>query len=123
PAIGVARRVEDAYPFVGIKLISDIPAGADLNAYAMDNDGSNGSASTYDGFSRLEKWQTMTTPRPAAGIGDIAFVYGVKNLHLLSEDSIRLTFVIGMAENEQLLKQTIDQTRDQWFNANAVEAG
>ncbi len=119
-AISVTRRMEDLYPFVGIKLISDIPNGAQLNFYALDNNGANGSASTYDGLTRFEKWQTMTTARPLAGIGDVSMIYGLKNLPLLSQDSVRLTFVIGLAENEELLKQTIDQTKNEWILNSAV---
>ncbi len=119
-AISITRRMEDLYPFVGIKLISDVPNGAQLNFYALDNNGANGSASTYDGLTRFEKWQTMTTPRPIAGIGDVSMIYGLKNLPLLSQDSVRLTFVIGLAENEELLKQTIDQTKDEWLLRSAV---
>jgi hypothetical protein len=120
--IGVTRRMEEAYPFVGITLISDIPKGADLNFYALDNNGSNGSIAKYDGFSRFEKWQTMTTSRPVAGIGDVSMIYGLKNLPLLSQDSIRLTFVISMAESEQLLKQTMDETRTEWFASSGVRS-
>lgn len=120
--IGITRRMEETYPFVGIKLISDIPKGAALNVYALDNNGSNGSIAKYDGFTRSEKWQTMTTSRPASGIGDVSMIYGLKNLPLLSQDSIRLTFVIAMAENEQLLKQTIDQTRTEWQAASGVRS-
>ncbi|MDP4237490.1 MAG: S8 family peptidase, partial [Bacteroidota bacterium] len=113
-AIGITRRMEDAYPFVGIKLLSDIPAGSSINFYALDNDGSNGSVNKYDGLDRSEKWRTMTTPRPVAGIGDVSMIYGLKNLPLRSQDSIRLTFVIALAENEQILKQTIDATEHEW---------
>ena len=121
-AISVTRRMENLYPFVGIKLISDIPAGAALNFYAIDNDGSNGSVNKHLSFTRSAKWKTMTTPRPVAGIGDVSMVYGLKNLPLLSQDSLRLTFVIAMAENEELLKQTIDQTRTEWFATSGVRS-
>ena len=62
----------------------------------------------------------MTTPRPAAGIGDVSMIYGLKDLPLLSRDSVRMTFVIALAETEQLLKQTIDQTTNEWFARSAV---
>jgi len=122
PAISITKRMEDLYPYVGIKLISDIPAGASLNFYAVDNDGSNGSAQTYGGLTQYDKFQTLTTQRPVAGIGDVSMVYGLKNLPLLSQDSVRLTFIIGLAENEQLLKQTIDNTQTEWSKTNAVNA-
>ena len=120
PEIALTRRMENSYPFIGIKLISDVPSGASRNFYALDNDGSNGSVGKFDGFTRNEKWLTMTTPRDTAGVGDVSMIYGLKNLPLLSHDSIRLTFVIAMAESEQLLKQTIDETRTEWLNESRV---
>ena len=114
--------MEDLYPYVGIKLISDIPSGASLNFYAIDNDGSNGSVQTYGGLAQFDKWLTLTTSRPLAGIGDVSMVYGLKNLHLLSQDSVRLTFVIAMAESEILLKKTIDQTQNEWSLPTAVRS-
>jgi serine protease len=119
-AIAITRRLEDLYPYIGIKLISDIPEGAALNFYALDNDGSNGSAKTYGGFIQSDKWLTMTTSRSTAGIGDVSMIYGLKDLSLLSNDSLRLTFIIAMAENENLLKTTIDQTQREWLKQSVV---
>ena len=119
-AISVTRRMEQLYPFVGIKLISEIPEGAALNFYALNNDGSDGSARTYGGFSKSDKWLTLSTSRPLAGIGDVSMIYGLKDLPLLSQDSVRLTFVIALASSEQLLKQTIDQTQAAWFGSSGV---
>ena len=118
--ISVTKRLEDSYPYLGIKLISDIPNGAALNFYALDNDGSNGSAKTYGGFAQSDKWLTMTTSRPSAGIGDVSIVQAVKNLPLRSRDSVRLTYILAIAESEELLKQTIDQTTIQWFGESSV---
>ncbi len=120
--ISITKRLEDLYPYVGIKLISDIPSGAALNFYALDNDGSNGSVPTYGGLAQFDKWLTLTTPRASAGIGDVSMIYGLKNLPLQSQDSVRLTFIIAMAESEQLLKKTIDQTQNEWSLPNAVHA-
>jgi serine protease len=119
-ALSIVRRMEDNYPYIGVKIISDLPKGSQLNIYELDNNGANGSVSTYDGLTRVEKWTSMTTQRPLAGIGDVSMVCGLKNLPLHSQDSVRITFVIGLAENEALLKQTIDQTRNEWFNTSAV---
>ena len=47
-------------------------------------------------------------------------IYGLKNINLAALDSVHLTYILAMAENEQLLKQTIDQTQRQWFNTSAV---
>jgi len=118
--IGVTRRLEDGYPYIGMKIISSVPNGAAINIYAFDNNGANGSAHSYGGFSQSDKWLTMTTPRANAGIGDVSMIYGLKNIPLLSADSIRMTFVLAMAENETLLKQTIDQTQTAWFGIASV---
>jgi hypothetical protein len=47
-------------------------------------------------------------------------IYGLKNINLAALDSVHLTYILAMAENEQLLKQTIDQTQRQWFNTSTV---
>jgi hypothetical protein len=120
PAIAITRRMEDKYPFVGIKLISTIPVGAARNFYALDNDGSNGSARTYGGLSMGDKWMTMNTPRAQSSIGDVSMIYGLRNLDMTKNDSVQMTYVIAMAENEGLIKQTIDQTTNEWFGVNAV---
>ncbi len=126
-AIGVTRRLEPNFPYVGIKLISDLPyigkpdeETTAINFYALDNDGSNGSASTYSGFDNDEKWLTMITPRPVAGPRDVSMIYGVKDLPLATKDSANLTFVIAFGTDDASLKSAIDKAEQLWKGATAV---
>ncbi|MEP7233899.1 MAG: S8 family peptidase [Ignavibacteriota bacterium] len=120
PAISLMRRAQAGYPYLGIKLISDIPPGAAINIYELNNDATDGSIGKYDGYSRREKWLTMTTPRASAGTRDVSMIYGLRNLPLASQDSVRATFVIAMAESEAVLKATIDATEQEWRGAASV---
>jgi hypothetical protein len=126
--IAYARRLDPNFPLVGIKLISELPVYgtptdpevSTLNFYALDNDGSNGSASTYSGFDQNEKWETMITPRAMAGPRDISMIYGVKDLPLASKDSVNLTFVLAFAVDDAGLKAAIDKAEELWKGTAAV---
>jgi hypothetical protein len=117
---GITRRLEDNYPFVGVRLISAIPKGATLQCYALDNDGSNGSVSTYQGFGTWEKWQTMTIFRHDAGPGDVSMIYGLKNVPMASSDSIELTYIIALGTDEAQTIAAIDKARDEYYGITKV---
>ncbi len=119
--IGWVRRLDPSYPYVGMALLSDLPSGAEINMYAEDNNGSNGSVNSYDGLTRFEKWTMMTTPRLTAGPGDVALVYGLKHVPLLSSDSIVFTVALALATDEGALRQTINDARKAWLTTVQVE--
>lgn len=126
-AIAVTRRLDLNFPYVGIKLISDLPyigkpdeETTTINFYALDNDGSNGSASTYSGYDKDEKWLTMITPRPVAGPRDVSMIYGVKDLPLAAKGSANLTFVIAFGTDDASLKSAIDKAEQLWKGTTAV---
>jgi hypothetical protein len=116
----VTYRLEKGYPYVGVKVISELPAGAAMQYHALMNDGSQGDISTYGGFTKDEKWLAMTEFFGAAGPGDISHSIGLKNLPMLSKDSVEMTLVIALAEDQSLLAQTITETANQWFAKQAV---
>jgi serine protease len=117
---GITDRIEPGYPVVGIKLISDIPSGAELQYYALDNDGSNGSVSTYGGYEDVEKWISMTEERLQAGPGDVSTIYGLRNVRLETLDSVELTFIIALATDVASLRQTIAETEREWKVTTSV---
>jgi len=116
----ITNRLEKGYPFVGVKVISELPLGAALQYHALMNDGSQGDISTYGGFSKDEKWLAMTEFFGAAGPGDISHSIGLKNLPMRSQDSVEMTLVIALAEDQSLLDRTIAETENQWFAKQAV---
>ncbi len=119
----VTYRVEPNYPFVGMKVISALPAGASLNYHALRNDGTQGDISTYGGgFDKSGKWKAMTEFFSPAGPGDISMAMGLKNLPLASQDSVVMTVVFALAQSTDLLQNTIDTTAALWNGAPATVA-
>lgn len=116
----ITKRLEDNYPVVAVRLISALPEGAQRQYYAIDNDGTNGSVSTYSGFDRSEKWYTMIIPRLAAGPGDVSTVLGLKNVPMKTLDSLRMTYVIALGETEADALASVDKTRDLFYGTVSV---
>lgn len=116
----ITDRLEAGYPVVGVKVISDIPTGAELQYYALNNDGSDGSVSTYGGYDDYEKWASMTVPRSQAGPGDVSTIYGLKNIPFAQLDSVRLTYAISLATDVATLRQTMAETEQEWKTTGAV---
>lgn len=116
----ITRRLEDNYPVVAVRLISALPSGAARHYYGLDNDGSNGSVSTYSGFDRAEKWYSMIIPRLSAGPGDVSTVIGLKNVPMKTLDSLRMTYVIALGETEADALASVDKARDEFFGTVSV---
>ncbi len=119
-SIFITKRLDPQYPMVGIKLISAIPSQASQNFYALENDGSNGSYQTYNGYPKYAKWITMTTPRPNAGPSDVSMILGLKNVPLASIDSIEVTYIIALGGDENAVKSSIDKTEQLWNGTSGV---
>lgn len=116
----ITQRLEDKYPVVAVRLISAIPTRAERHFYALDNDGSNGSVSTYSGFDRSEKWYSMIIPRLSAGPGDVSTIIGLKNVPMKTLDSLRMTYVIALGETEADAIASVDKARDEFYGAVSV---
>ena len=119
-ATAITNRIEPGYPYIGMKIISPLPADAAVQYHAIRNDGTEGDINTYDGFSKSEKWVTLSEFQGNAGPSDISHSYGLKFLPLHSQDSIEIVMVIALAENTTLLTQTIDATTQAWNGVAAV---
>ncbi len=117
----IMKRNDEGYPFVGIRLISALPKSSSLQYYAIENNGSNGSVSTYGGYDLSEKWITLTQDRHTAGPGDVSEVYGLRNVPMLSSDSVQLTYVMALGINEASLLQSIESAKQEWFNTTGVK--
>jgi hypothetical protein len=116
----ITKRLEDNYPVVAVRLISALPEGANRQYYAIDNDGTNGSVSTYSGFDRAEKWYTMIILRVSAGPGDVSTVIGLKNVPMKTLDSLRMTYVIALGETEADALASVDKARDEFYGTVSV---
>ena len=107
-------------PFVAVRLISDVPANAERNFHAIQNNGAEGIVGTYDGFTFEEKWLAMTIGRDSAGVADVSQVFGLKDVPLLSSDSVNLTYAIGLGVDPASAKAAIDDAERQWKQASSV---
>jgi hypothetical protein len=116
----ISYRLESGYPYVGVKLLSQLPPGAALNYRAIWNDGAEGGIAPYNGLSKSNKWTMMTQPSNYSGPGDISHTFGLKNMPLRSQDSVEMTVVIAIAESPDLLHQTIDETAKIWAQTSGV---
>lgn len=64
----------------------------------------------------------MTSPRYHSGPGDVSIVYGLKNVPMLTQDSIVFTIAITLATGAEALASTINDTRSAWLGKASVNA-
>ncbi len=110
-ATAISYRLDQGYPYLGMKLISPLPPGASFNYHAVLNDGSQGDINTYGPFLKPAKWLSMNEFYDSVGPGDIAHTFGLKNMPIHSQGLVEMTFVIALAENPALLTQTIAEAQ------------
>ena len=121
-ATAITYRLDTGYPYIGMKIISPLPDGATIQYHAIRNDGLGGDINTYDGFTKDEKWLSMSEFYGAEGPSDVSHTYGLKNLPMYSQDSVAIVMVIALAENTDLLTQTIDATARAWNGTAGISA-
>jgi serine protease len=102
--------------YVGVKVLGSAP----FNCYAFDNDGSNGSYSIYDGFTKAEKYTSMSTSRASAGQGDVSVMVGSGPYTIAAGDSIRVGFAIIAADSLPMM-QDAALAADDKFNHLSVQ--
>lgn len=87
-------------PMAGAVLLSD----ARVNFYAIDNDGTGPELGVYDGFTRQEKWTTLSSgiARKQSRVTDVSMVLAAGPLQLAPGDTARVAFalVAGMTLEE-----------------------
>jgi serine protease len=116
----ITYRIEPGYPYIGMRVISPLPAGAAIQYHALANDGSVGDINTYDGITKDEKWLALSEFYGAAGPTDVSHSFGLNNLPLASNDSIVFVIVMALGENVDALNQTIDATARAWNGVAGV---
>ncbi|HEX5002678.1 MAG TPA: S8 family serine peptidase [Bacteroidia bacterium] len=94
------------------------------NCYAVDNDGSSGSISIYDGFSTAEKYMTMSTPRLASGQAangnDISMMVASGPHSIAPGDSITVAFALIGGETLSSIQASADAAQDKYNTLNSV---
>ena len=97
--------------------------GKNANSYCIDNDGSDGSISIYDGFYGFEKFQAMTLPRDSAGYGaggDVSNMLSSGPYSIPVGDSIVVSFAILAGDHLADLQQTAQEAYDLYYNTAAI---
>ena len=105
--------------YAGIHVISE----GNVQNYAFDNGGANGSISQADGFSSAEQHTSISSGilRDSAGLGDVSNTIGLGDLVIGVDDSIKVAFSLVLGENYNTLKQAAlesDTAYDELYNLN-----
>ena len=98
--------------------------GKNANIYNIDNNGSNGSVSIYDGFYGFEKFQAMTQPRDSAGYGaggDVSNMISSGPYTIAKNDSIMVTFAVVVGDHLFDLTQTAQEAYDTYYNTASID--
>ncbi len=98
--------------YVGIALISSDNYGF----YAIQNDGTGGSFSIYDGFTDSEKWLSISNGigNSTAGPSDISHVVSSGPYSIPANDTIRVAFAVLSADNKAALDVAVSAARDKF---------
>jgi serine protease len=81
--------------YAGVKVLGSAP----FNCYAVDNNGAGGSINIYDGFTKAEKYTSMSTSRASAGQGDVSLMVSSGPYTIAAGDSIRVGFALLAGDN------------------------
>lgn len=85
--------------YVGVKVLGF----SSFNCYAVDNDGSNGSLGIYNGFTKQEKYDAMSTPRALAGTSgagnDVSLMVASGPYSINAGDSVKVGFALLAGDN------------------------
>jgi hypothetical protein len=81
--------------------------------WAINNSGGDGGFSIYDGFSKAEKWQAISSGlgKLQAGAGDISHVVSGGPFSINPGEFIDIGFVVAAAENLDSLRSAIQNAR------------
>ena len=114
--LGWAHDTQAGGVFCGIKALT--PGG--VNYYAFNNDGSNGSVGIYDGFTKQEKYQTMSSlSRLASDTTDISMMVSSGPFSILMGDSVHIAFALLAADSLIQLQAAADSAQDQFDSLGA----
>ncbi|MBP7496667.1 MAG: S8 family serine peptidase [Bacteroidales bacterium] len=81
--------------FAGIKLLTK----QNYNFYALSNGGNNGSVKIYDGFTKAEKYNTLTTTREYNDKTDVSQSLSYKDLLINPYETITIAFSLFAGDN------------------------
>ncbi|MBK5284556.1 MAG: S8 family serine peptidase [Bacteroidia bacterium] len=118
--LGWAHDTQPGGVFCGLKVLT--PGG--VNYYAFNNDGSNGSVNVYDGFTKLEKYQTMSAwSRMNTDTTDISMMLSNGPFTLNTGDSVHVAFALLASDSLSQLQLAADsaQAKFDYINTFVIE--
>jgi hypothetical protein len=101
---GVCLSTDSLNTIIGVKLLSD----RNKNYYALNNDGTTlDDIGVYNGYTDIEKYYTLASGfvHDTTKIGDVSMIIGSGPHKLNANDTIRDTYVIFTAYDEEDLKK------------------
>ncbi len=111
----------DGGNYTGIQLMSKGPS----SCYNFNNDGSQASINTYDGFLSFEKWDAMHTSRHIAGdttVGtDISSMLTSNSHSIASNDTLKVTFAILAGRNKNEIIESAKAANYWFYNTASID--
>lgn len=106
----VFKANDSTLPYAAAALLTD----QQLNFFAMDNGGNTtANPGVYDGFTRKEKWQTMSSGlgRLTSSRTDASMVIAAGPMTLETGQTVRVAYALGAGENLADLTSTVNSAR------------
>jgi hypothetical protein len=106
--LGWAHDTQPNGVFCGIKVLT---AGG-ANGYAFNNDGSNGSVNIYDGFTKFEKYNSMSSwSRFNTDTTDVSLIVSNGPFVLNAGDSVRVAFALLASDSLSQMNGDADRAQ------------
>ncbi|GBD07225.1 Thermophilic serine proteinase [bacterium HR21] len=116
----VCQTCSSPLPIAGAVLLSN----AQVNFYAIDNDGSGSELGVYDGFTRQEKWTALSSgiARKRSRVTDASMVLAAGPLQVAPGDTVRVAFalVAGMTLEEVRRAASAARQAAAWVGIDTV---
>ena len=116
--MGYAWSTDAAGLYAGMKLLTP----GSFNNYSIDNiSGGNGGLDMFDGYSTVEKYQSLSTPRQDGGTSlatgnDIIQVVSTGPFNLANGDSVTVAFALIAGEDLSMIQASADAAQIKYDN-------
>lgn len=99
------------------------PIGPSSTSFLIKNDGGDTGFSIYDGFTKTEKWRSMTESKVTAGPGDVSMVVAVGPFSVAAGDTVQFGFVVGAGDDFTDLQNSMYRGRLKYEEVTSVSNG
>lgn len=114
--LGWAHDTQPGGVFAGIQVLTS----GGVHYYAFNNDGSGGSVSIYDGFTKQEKYQTMSSlTRLVSDTTDISMMISSGPFSVAVGDSVHVAFALLAGDSLAQLQTSADSAQQKFNSINS----